>query len=154
MAATLCPASPGWALRRAAQRCAAPDRGRRDRRDCSPDPGNDTARCDALVTALNGSGGGPCPFDGALPLEGVLPATTPQRHLQALDRPAVCRKSAGHFWPLHATARARHGAVRRRDIGTGGSRLPPAHARDAAGAGGAAEPRLYPPRHIIAVRGS
>ena len=38
LAAALCPASPGWALRRAAQWCAAPDRGRRDRRDRSPDP--------------------------------------------------------------------------------------------------------------------
>lgn len=49
-------------------------------------------------------------------LEGVLPAAASQRQLQAVDRPAVCREDARYRRPLPGVARARCGAVRRREI--------------------------------------
>jgi len=56
-----------------------------------------------LVDPLDGRGGRAVAYDDPADMGSVWPAATPERELQALDRPAVCGQGAGHRWPLHVS---------------------------------------------------
>src|SRR5437879_5316724 len=75
-------------------RPGGPRRGRGPRRGTRPDPhrGNDAARRDALEHAGDGREGRAEPEHGEPDLAGLCPAATPGDHLQAVQRPALCRK--------------------------------------------------------------
>ena len=73
-------------------------------------------------------------------------AAAPGGDLQALDRPPVCREGPRHRRALRCAPRPCSGALRGREEPSAGTRPHATAAALAAGPGGAADPRLCPPR--------
>ena len=107
-----------------------------------------------LEFARHGAGQRAVDLDRAAHLARLRPAAAPAGDLQAVHRPRLRRQGARRRRPLRLAARARHRAVRRREVADPGARPQPADAADAARPGrrGAATttsamapPRCSPP---------
>ena len=92
--------------------------------------------------SLRALAGQPRAFDNPSHLASLLPTAAPHRDFQALNRSAVCREGARHRRDLHGSARARHGALRRREELDPSARSHPTVAADAPRPGRTAHPRL------------
>ena len=141
-----------WPARRGEARSAAQDRRCRCGARGDDDAGIDAAGRHPLEHALDGQGERAQPGDGRSHLAGLRPQAAPCRDLQAVQRSPVRREGARHRRVVSASAGARRGSVRRREVANPGARPLPAAAAPETRPGGTAHPRLQAPRHHIAVR--
>ena len=169
-AATL-PTSSRWSSRRPGPGGGgdvAPERGRRSRRGGGPrrrrgrrwrrprrhHVGDDPAWRHALEHPLARTGDRPQSHDHQSHLAGLRAASTPERDLQAVARPAADREGPRHRRPLRQPARPCRGAVRRREVPDSSPRPHCALAAHAARPGRTANARLSATRHHVAVCGA
>ena len=88
------------------------------------DAGRTAGRDNALDRPGDGEGGRGQPSQRAAHLGGTWPQAAPGQDFQAVERSQVCRQSAGRRRPLCRPARARAGAVGRREVANPGATAP------------------------------
>ena len=132
----------------AARRAQAQDRPGGDR---APDHADQAGGCDPVEYPDAGGGGWGERHHDPAHLDGAGLEAAPGQALQGIARSQVCREARRHRRSVHVPARARAGAVLRREEPGAGTRSHPAGSADEARPCRHHDPRLQAQRHHHAV---